>query len=343
MQLQSVIRARKFLGIGVVIAKTQRVMPKQPKLFSVIICTLTSSAFGQVVLKPDPARIEQSRQMELPKPNLQLGAKPTATDAEIQKFDSGFDDAFGAQVILKENIVVKPFTGWVEVTGLYTNNVALTRRGELDDTFLSSTFGISYRKAIKPTIAFDASLRVSLFRYNRFNELDFQSLDPSVSLTWTPEKLKNTAFYTRYGFNQLTAASSGDELFNSHNLAFGVQKIWPVGRTHAVIAGAQAQVSWADPSDNQRNEYSVYVGYHADLTEKASADVNYRYAFFDYRELEGGRQDHNHGISLSLRYALEEWLSVSATSTWTTNKSNRDAFGYDAFNAGGSLGLSAKF
>ena len=318
-------------------------MPKQPIPLTVIFCAFASAAYGQLALAPGPGQIEQSRQMALPKPKLDLLAKPKATDAEIENFDAGFDDAFGAQVILKENVIVKNFMAWTEVSGMFTNNVALTRAGQLDDTFLASTFGLAYRKAVKPTIAFDASLRVSLFRYNRFNELDFQSIDPSLSLTWTPEKLKNTAFYARYGFNQLISAASGDDFFNSHNLSVGVQKIWPIARTHAVIAGAQAQVSWADPSANQRNEYSAYVGYHAGLTEKASADFNYRYAFFDYREVEGGRHDHNQGLSLSFRYALEEWLSVAATSTWASNKSSVEVFDYEAFNIGGSLGLSAKF
>lgn len=326
--------------MGAQIAKTESVMPKQPNRLSVLLCMLASSACAQVTLVP---QIEQSRQMSLPAPKLDLLPKPASSQSELEKFDAEFDDAFGAQVILKENKVLNPFTAWAEVTGLYTDNVALTRRGRFDDTFLTSTFGLAYRKALKPTIAFDASLRVSLYRYNRFNELDFQSIDPSVALTWTPEKLNNTAFYARYGFNQLTNAASGDEFFTSHNIVFGVQKIWPVARTHAVIAGAQAQFSWADPSDSQRNEYSAYLGYHAGLTEKAAVDFTYRYAYFDYRELAGGRQDHNHGISLSLRYALEEWLSVSATTTWTSNKSSLDAFGYEAFNAGGSLGLSAKF
>jgi hypothetical protein len=318
-------------------------MPIQPVRLTAIICAFSGAAWGQLALTPGRSQIEQARQFEIPISRVETTAKPKSDSSEIEAFDAEFDDAFGAQVILKENAVVRAFTGWAEVSGFYTNNVALTRRGAVDDTFLTNTFGLSYRKVLKPTIAFDATIRGTLYRYNRFNELDFQSLDPSLTLTWAPEKIPNTAFFVRYGFNQLTSASSGDEFFNNHQIAIGVQKVWQLSRAHSVFAGAQAQWTWADPTDSQRDEYSVFVGYHADIARDFGVDLNYRFAYFDYRESEVGRADKNQSLTLALRYSLEEWLSVSASSFWTTNKSNFDVFGYDAWNLGGGIGLQAKF
>jgi hypothetical protein len=317
-------------------------MLNQPIRISVTLLAASGAAWAQIPTQPGPAQIEQVRQVAIPESRISLSPKPKP-QSEIEAFDAETDDAFGAQVILKENPKVMPFTGWAEVAGFYTNNVALARRGRLDDTFLTNTFGLAYHKALKPALMFDASVRGSLYRYNRFNELDFQSLDPSVSLTWLPGKLENTALYVRYGYNQLTAASDGHEFFNSHSVAIGAQKAWPLARAHSVIAGLQAQWSWAAPSESQRDEYSAYVGYHADIARNFSTDLNYRFAVFDYRDSPIGRRDHSHIFTLGFRYALEDWLSVSATTFWNSNSSNHDVFSYEVWNIGGNLGLSAKF
>jgi hypothetical protein len=317
-------------------------MPNQPVRLTILFCAASSAALAQLVIPTGRAQIEQARQAPLPEAHVTITPKPAAS-ADFDSFDTDFDDAFGAQVILKENVIEKAFTGWAEVAGFYTNNVALARRGTLQDTFLTNTFGLSYHKALKPTLVFDATLRGSLYRYNRFNELDFQSIDPSISLTWLPKKLENTALYIRYAYNQLTTASSGDEFFSSHSVAIGAQKVWPIARAHSIFAGVQAQWSWADPSDVQRDEYSAFVGYHADIARKFTGDLNYRFAYYDYRESAAGRRDANHSVSLAFRYALEEWLAVSASTYLSTNRSNIDAFSYDVWNLGGSIGLSTKF
>lgn len=317
-------------------------MPIQPIRFCILLCATSGAAFAQLGVQPGRPQIEQARQFDVPITRVTPLAKPTAA-TELETFDSEMDDAFGAQVILKENVVAKAFTAWAEVAGFYTNNVALARRDEFQDTFLTATFGLAYHKAIKPTIAFDASLRSGLYRYNRKRELDFQSIDPSFSFTWAPQKFQNTAFYFRYAYNHLVSAVSGDRFFNSHSVAIGAQKAWPLSRSHAIIAGAQAQLSVADPTDSQRDEYSAFIGIHAELKERLSADLNYRYAIFDFRETAFGRRDRNQSVTLSFRYALEDWLSVSASTFWSTNDSNYDVFGYEALNLGGSIGLSSKF
>ena len=317
-------------------------MPIQPIRTCFILCAISGAAWAQLGVQPGRPQIEQSRQFDIPIARVTPLAKPTdATDLET--FDAQLDDAFGAQVILKESVIAKAFTAWAEVSGFYTNNVALARRGELQDTFLATTFGLAYRKALNRTIMFDASLRSSLYRYNRNRPLDFQSVDPSVSLTWSPQSLQNTAFYFRYTYNHLVSAVSGDRFFSSHSVSIGAQKAWALSRSHAIIAGAQAQWSKADPTDSQRDEYSAFLGIHAELTERLSADLSYRYAIFDFRETAFGRRDHNQSVTLAFRYALEDWLSVSASTFWTSNDSNFDVFGYEAWNLGGSLGLSSKF
>lgn len=317
-------------------------MLNQPIRTCVSLLAASGAALAQIPAQPGAAQIEQTRQVAIPEARVSLSPKPNP-QSEIEKFDAETDDAFGAQVILKENPKVTPFTGWAEVAGFYTNNVALARRGRLGDSFLTSTFGLAYHKALRPALMIDASVRGSLYRYNRFNELDFRSLDPSVSLTWLPPRLENTALYVRYGYNQLTAASDGHEFFNGHSVAVGAQKVWPLARAHSVIAGVQTQWSWADPSESQRDEYSAYVGYHLDIARNFSTDLNYRFAVFDYRDSTLGRRDRSHIVTLGFRYALEEWLSISATTFWNSNSSNYDVFGYEVWNIGGNLGLSAKF
>jgi hypothetical protein len=77
--------------------------------------------------------------------------------------------------------------------------------------------------------------------------------------------------------------------------------------------------------------------------ERLALDLGYRYAFFDYRDGGTGRGDHNHSVSLSLRYDITTWLNVTSTLQGTWNRSNQEVFNYDAMNVGGYFGLGYRF
>ena len=125
-------------------------------------------------------------------------------------------------------------------------------------------------------------------------------------------------------------------------MLLGLQKVVPFSRAHAAYFGASAQWSWAEPQEPGRDEYAAFAGYHLQMTEHVDADLSYRYGRFVYRQSEG-RRDDNQTVTLTLRYAPVEWVSISANTFLGINRSNRSAFDYEVWNAGVGLQFSVKF
>lgn len=252
------------------------------------------------------------------------------------------DDAFGAQVIMKDQPRVRPFTAFAEVAAFFTNNVGLVKRATERDGFLIASAGAAGSRALAGALRLDAGVRTSVYRYAEYRELDFQSVDGTVGLAWTPSKLRGAEVLLRYTFTDLTTAEHRSEFFKNHAVSLGVQKAFAISRAQALYGGAQAQWSWADPREAGRDEYSVFAGYRLQVTRSVDADVSYRYARFVYREADG-RQDDNHSFSLTTRYVPQEWLSLSATGFAAFNRSNREQFDYDVLNAGGAVQGTVRF
>jgi len=297
---------------------------------------------GSLQAQTPQAQIDQSRQFSSP---LGLNVQPQRGVTDIAAFGSTAapDDAFGAQVILKEQSRAKPFSAFAEIAGFLTNNVALVSRGEQDDKFLVASAGAAFSHRLGYNLRFDTGARVSIFRYSEFNALDFQSVDLSAGITWTPPQLKGTEVVARYTFTDLTTADGGDEFYKNHAVLLGLQKVYPLARAHAIYGGVSAQWSFADPEEAGRDEYSAFLGYRVQLTRKVEADLFYRYGYFDYRESELDRRDHHQALSFTVRYAPAEWVALSASSFAGFNRSNEEAFDYEVLNAGLGLQVSIRF
>ncbi|MEA3211162.1 MAG: hypothetical protein QOE70_4219 [Chthoniobacter sp.] len=287
-------------------------------------------------------QIEQSRQFgNLPGPVGQPGPRNAPRPLEADGAATT-DDAFGAQVILKRVEKPQPFSAFAEINAFVTNNVALTTRDAQEDSFLVATTGAAFSHRFADNLRVDVSARASAYRYNRFPELDFQSTDLSVGMAWAPPQLHGAEALLRYTFTDLTTAERVREFYQNHAILLGVQKVVPFSRAQAVYFGASAQWSFADPAPAGRDEYGAYAGYRAQLTRHIDADLFYRYGRYVYRSGKG-RLDNNHTISLGLHYSPTEWLSLSATSFLSSNRSNRRGFDYDVANAGVGFQVSLRF
>lgn len=284
---------------------------------------------------------EQTEQIRTPKLSLDQSWQK-ARIGEIGPSESmGTDDAFGAQVILKERPDRRFLQASLDAAFFYTDNVALSRDERQGDSFLNTTLALGWRRPLTDRLTASIAGRYGLFRYNRFSALDFQSLDVEASLAVKlPAGLD---FFTGYGFTQFTSRQGIEEFYSEHSVNAALQRIFPLSRAHHFVAGVSAQWSWAEPESAQRDRYSAYLGYHVQATEHLTGDVVYRYSFYDYRDAGEGRGDSNHSVSLSLRYDLADWLAVTATALGTWNRSNQSVFDYDAFTVGGSVGLNARF
>lgn len=286
------------------------------------------------------ARIEQARQFDA----LTPAAEPSVQALEFGSFDAveGRDsDSFGIQQILKADEPLRPFRVFADVSAFATNNVALTPKDPLSDSFLVATFGFEYRRTLPGGLLFDTSVRGAAFRYDRFNVLDFNSVDFGAGLGYHLEKLGGIDLFIRYNFNQLLSAATDDTFFKNHTITAGAQKAVPFSQAHYSFFGVTGQTGFSDPKLAGRSELAAYAGYHLQATRNLEFDLLYRYAYIIYQEIE--RNDHNQTVSASLRYRITDWFSISASSYAGWNRSDREVFNYDVVNGGGALTLSVQF
>jgi hypothetical protein len=302
--------------------------------FALSVATICGGAMAQ-----EP-RIEQARQFQTARTGPEdLSNAFTPTTLELS---SGEDtESFGIQQILREEEQLRYFRMLAEVSAFATNNVALSRADERRDSFLLATFSLEYRRPLSRGFQVDAAVRFSAFRYNRFSQLDFNSIDAGIGLGYHTSKLGGLDLALRYNFNELISAPSGDLFFTNHTITAAVQKAFEFSQAHYAYFGASAQAGFADPKEAERAEFAGFAGYHLQATRHLEADILYRYGFYPYSE--GGREDHNQTVSLALRYRFTEWASVFASGFVAWNRSNQEVFDYDATNAGVGLTLSLQF
>ncbi len=312
-------------------------MPRPLVFCAFAVLALRASAQGPAA----NVQIDQARQFSRPLTPAGPGVAATPDFAPPES-EGTPDDAFGAQVIFKREERPKPFTAFAEASAFFTNNVALAKRGLLDDKFLVIAAGGTYTRPLGHDLRVELGVRAALYRYAEYRELDFQSVDASGGVVWSPPVLRGAEVSLRYLFNHLSTAEEQDEIYKSHAALLGIQKVIPFSRAHAAYFGFSAQWTWAEPQEPGRDEYVAFAGYHLQVTEHLGADLGYRYGHFVYRQ-DDGRRDDNHSISLSLRYAPVEWASISASSFLGFNRSNRSAFDYDVLNAGVGLQFSLRF
>jgi hypothetical protein len=234
-----------------------------------------------------------------------------------------------------------PFSAFAEVSALMTNNVALSRGAKEEDRFFVATTGAAYRQPITPQLEASASVRSSIYRYDRFPGLDFQSIDFSFGPTWTPAQLGGVELRLRYYFTDLTDRH-GDEFYRNHAVLLGAQKSFAIAKAHALYGGVNAEWDWSNPKSAERDAYSVFAGYRVQATRKIDADLYYRYARYRYSDYDG-RQDNNQVVAMTWRYEPVEWASLSATSYFTWNRSTQSQFNYDAFTVGVAVQVSVNF
>lgn len=268
-----------------------------------------------------------------------VDANGTALPGEETASDSG-DDSFGAQIILKNQERRRIYTVFADVSAYHTNNVDLDAARSRSDSFLAANVGAAWRPAIRPDLVADFSGGVSVFRYDRASELDFEKLWAGVGLSWAVPRAAGIMVFGRYDFSEVLDASS-NELLQDHELSVGAQKIFVLGRSHYLAIGLTGIAGLSTPRSEQRDQAAIHATYHLQVTRSLDVDLLYRYAAQIYNE--GGRIDRNQTLSLSMGVAASRWLRVAGLISAARNDSNRSAFEYDVFNIGGGIKLEVTF
>jgi hypothetical protein len=190
-------------------------------------------------------------------------------------------------------------------------------------------------------LQFDIDARGSMFRYDRYRQLDFTSVDTGFGVSYHAEKLAGLDFFLRYNFNMLISAPTEEVFFKNHTIKLGAQRVFSLGTAHYAFLGIDGELGFGAPKVEQRSDVSAYAGYHIQITRNLEGDLLYRYTDFIYAE--NGRNDQYHTVSLGLKYVLTPWCSLSASSFVGWNRSNYSVFNYNVANGGVGLTLSVQF
>lgn len=254
--------------------------------------------------------------------------------------DTSGDDSFGAQVILKDQERVRAFTLSAGAATYYTNNVALTRRGERDDLFVVADASGSWTRALNPELQMLIGLSAATFRYDESSALDFDDFGGGVGFSWTPKRWNGVNLFGRYDFTELLNRA-GSEILRDHEFTIGGQKVFALGRSHALTLGLLGSIGISRPFAAQRDQVGPFVGYQLRLTRSLDAGVMYRLTYQNYTS--GNRQDLNQVFSLNFRYHFSDWAEAVAYFSFGSNRSNVSVFDYEVLSGGAGIGFTTRF
>lgn len=250
------------------------------------------------------------------------------------------DDSFGEQAILKSQPRVRTFVITGDASIFYTDNVALTRRGKRDDSFLVAHAAASWMPRVSRTIEAQMGAAVSTFRYSDTSALDFTNLTIGAGLYWTPDRLRGVTLFTRYDFIELLNRG-GNEILRDHEFTVGAQRIFVLGRSHAFTIGALGMVGIAEPDAAERSQVGLFAGYRLQLTRQLETEIFYRAAAHFYTD--AGRFDGNQVLTLLMRYGFTPWAEANGFFSFGNNRSEASVFEYDVLTAGAGVGVTVRF
>jgi hypothetical protein len=298
-------------------------------------CGLIAAA--EPVLSQNP-QIEQARLYDRTTGPDAIGVTPDGM--ALPGTGNSEDDSFGAQQMLKTQQRVREFVLSGDASMFYTNNVALTRRDTISDSFFVAGAGLAWNHSINPQMQLQIGGRASLFRYVDTSSLDFENLGAGIGLYWIPQPAWGITIFGRYDFTELLDKHSR-ELLQDHEFTLGAQKVFALNRVHSFTVGAVGSVGISDPFSAQRDQIALFAAYHVSLTRQLDTELAYRIGGFFYNG--GGRDDFNQGVSAGLRYRFTSWMEANALFTFSSNRSSKDVFSYDVLNTGGSIGFTVRF
>lgn len=293
---------------------------------------------------PGAAQIDLEKQMELDEFS-KTGRR--AIDILGQgKYDSKAppsrgDDALGQQHILKRKADYQPFSVFGNLGWNWTSNVALTKNNPQDDNYFVTTTGISYQPILLPNLLGEITATYQWFRYDRFTDMNFDSLNTGAGLTYVIPALDQLAISLRYNYNRLTDTEGQGEYYRNNSITLGLFKVFQLARAHYIYAGYSSQFGFSDPKIYQRDYHSLFAGYCLDITPQWFFEGGVRISFIPYAE--NSREDYNESLALGLNYKPKPWIIINVSTLAAFNQSNQSAFEYSMLNVSPSISIKIKF
>jgi len=252
------------------------------------------------------------------------------------------DSDLGEQLILTRSERYRSLTVFGDAYEYFTTNAFLTRTAPQSDFFTLLQAGAIWMPHLTGNLYGEATVREQLYRYARFSELNFNSLDVGGGLIYVIRQLGDLSVFGRYNFNLITNSSVNADLYHDQTLKFGLQKPFLLSRAHFVYTGISAEVVLeGEPDYALREKIGGYLGYQISLTRSLKANVFYQLFYLPYRQ--NGRADWNHLLSTSLTWDVLPGFSVNAVVSGIFNESNESFYQYNALNLGAGLTGQLKF
>jgi hypothetical protein len=279
---------------------------------AVVACLFATAVYGQTAIDANGnllaqnAPIEQSRLFSAPAGPQKAGMTPDGMTIAGGSAASD-DDSFGAQQILKNEEKPREFVLSGDAAMFYTNNVALTRKNEISDSFFVGGAGLSWIHSVTPQFQIQIGGRASIFRYVDTSSLDFEQLGVGIGFTWAPTNPWGIGIFGGYAFTELLDKHS-NELLQDHEFTLGLQKVFAFNRVHSLTVGGLGSVGISDPFSAQRDQLAAYADYRVFLTRSFDVDLAYRVAGYFYNG--GGRNDFNQTVNLGLHYRFNAWAEM---------------------------------
>jgi hypothetical protein len=261
-------------------------------------------------------------------------------NVEGEAVETPGDLDLGVQLIVKPKERAHLLRLFATTQAYYTDNVRLTNYNPQSDAYLFTEVGARYEGKLTDELNFEATVRQAFFRYDEFSRFDFESLNAGAGISYKLPQHPDLMFFSRYNCERLTTDDLSDEFFLNQTVSVGLQKSWVTPGSSLYYTGYASSFGFADSSAAERDEHGLYGGAHWQLTECIEADLYGRLAFFDY---DSGQHDVNYMLVPSLTYRFSPWCELNASLSYVLNQSNRNRFDYDAFTAGGGLGLKVQF
>lgn len=297
---------------------------------------------GQSADQAQNRSADLARNQFLRKPATGAASPGGAADQDQAAPKMRADEEFGEQVVLTRRAHVEPWTLGVDTQLFYTDNVALTPRQTLEDTYLRTGFYAQYANRIVKDWFMDASVSSFFFLHDRYDFFDFHLLRAEAGVTRRLPWLNDANASMHYYWFHVADAELSNSIFESHMLSFNLQKMWRVSRGQQFTLGASMDLNLAaQPTGPGRHEFSLYAGHSLRLTEKWTVQAGLRGSYFEYHSL--GRADWNAAMTVGVSYAVTSWAKLMFSASGAINRSNQPAFSYDNFVTGVGINLQVSF
>jgi hypothetical protein len=312
-------------------------------IFGILGCFSVSLVWGgQQPLESSRIEVEKRSDIEgLSQPGRKATEVFKSGKEGITAPASPGDDALGQQYLLKRKQEYEPFSVFGNLAGNWTSNVALTKNSPQYDNYSVATAGVSCQPIIRPNLLGEITFVQQWFRYDKFTEMNFDSMNVGAGLSYAIPELSNLAVFGRYNYNRLTDEGGTGEYFRNHSITLGLFKTFPLSRAHYLYGGYSSQFGFSDPKIYQRDYHSAVAGYNLDITSKLSVDVSIRVSYIPYQE--DGREDYNESISLGITYKPKPWLILNFASFAAFNQSKNGVFEYNVVNLAPNIGIKIIF